>query len=322
MRKYKKLYISHTHCPYENLALENDILMSIPCGESYLFLYRNRPSIIYGRFQNPWLECNVPLAKATGVDFVRRQSGGGCVYHDLGNLNFSFIHGTRDFYKEDNNSFLKEFLLQKLNIPAYLNERSDIRVKYGEGDFKISGSAFKQKKDRSFHHCTLLVESNLSDLDKYLRSKYKTYKTKSLPSNPSHVINIGDINSNIRSEQIEMQLLEFMHLNNSEILSAKNIKDNDYLLKLQSWDEQFGQTPLFEHEVLIDEGKFKLEITKSKITHYTFETSSHSKETSELVSILENLDITPDTLLKLSEASIHNGTLNNFISKLKSDLSL
>ena len=322
MRIYKKLYISDTYCPYENLTLENDILMSIPEGESCLFIYRNEPSLIYGRFQNPWLECNVPLAKENGVHFVRRQSGGGCVYHDLGNLNFCFIHGSRDFYKDDNNIFLKNFLQHELAIPAYLNERSDIRVNYKNGDFKISGSAFKQKKERSLHHCTLLVDSNLSDLDKYLSSNYKTNKTKSLPSNPSQVINIGNINSKIGIEKIENQLLDFMHLNKSEKLCAENIKDKDYLFKLQSWDEQFGQTPLFEHEVLIDEGRIKLEINKSKITHYTFEKSNYSKETSELFSILDNLDITPDTILKLSEASMQNETLGNFLSKLKSDLSL
>jgi len=98
-----KIFRSNIFNPYDNLAIENALLTKILPGEKYLFIYSNTPSIVMGRFQNPWLECDIQKIQQDEINFVRRQSGGGCVYHDLNNINFSFIQGKREHDKDLSN---------------------------------------------------------------------------------------------------------------------------------------------------------------------------------------------------------------------------
>lgn len=185
------LVISNNYNPYLNLAYENKLLQSVEEGQCIVFLYTNNPSIVYGRFQNPWMEFNVESAYEKGINLVRRQSGGGTVFHDRGNLNFCFIHSTTDFNKLHNNTIVFE-VLEKFGLSAFASNRSDLLVEYN-GPKKISGSAFKQKKDRSFHHGTLLVDCKLDELRKFLRSPYIISESKSIASNPHPVINLAQL---------------------------------------------------------------------------------------------------------------------------------
>ncbi|KAJ3203673.1 Biotin/lipoate A/B protein ligase, partial [Dinochytrium kinnereticum] len=129
-----------------------------------LFLYRNDPCVVIGRNQNPWRECNVPLLNQTHTPLIRRRSGGGTVYHDLGNTNYS-IHMPRNNFSRTLYAHLITQALHDLDIPASVNDRHDILV---EGK-KVSGSAYKVVNARAYHHGTMLIDTDLDRLRGVLR---------------------------------------------------------------------------------------------------------------------------------------------------------
>src|SRR5690625_2133753 len=155
--------------PRINLAIEEYVLNEFGENDTYLLFYINEPSIIIGRNQNTVEEINTDYVEEKGIHVVRRLSGGGAVYHDLGNLNFSFIT------KDDGESFhnFAKFTepvvsaLQKLGVPAELQGRNDL-VANGR---KISGNAQFSTKGRMFSHGTLMYDSEIEEVVRYLRVK-------------------------------------------------------------------------------------------------------------------------------------------------------
>lgn len=247
--KYQLLFIDSGLCdPFENLALENQLLAEIKPEQKILLMYANSPCVVMGRFQNPWLECNLAAIKVDRLPLVRRQSGGGCVYHDLGNLNFSFLHGGREFNKESNNAIIYK-ALAKFGIEVYASGRSDLLVNI-DGEKKISGSAFKQKKDRSFHHGTLLVNSNLEKLNHYLKSREMNIEnSKSIKSNPARVINLSQVNPEINFETLKKSMFEnFANYYDGEVTYKKIevFKEDNYFELIKDWQWRVGETPFFE----------------------------------------------------------------------------
>lgn len=267
---FKKIYYSISNDPYENLALENHLLLNLGPEERALLVYVNRPSIVMGRFQNPWIESNLDVLKKNNIDLVRRQSGGGCVYHDLGNLNFCFLHGNRDYFKHENNEFLIHFL-NEFEIPAIVNERSDIVLDIAGDIFKFSGSAFKQKKDRSFHHCTMLIDSNVSMLTSILDSPLKSLKSKSTRSKPVPVKNLIEVVQNLSVDKVITALKQYAQ--DFSIIDYQG-EESEYLQKLLSWKWKFGETPLFTIELQINKQSLSLEIRKGIVIAAVSESSA------------------------------------------------
>lgn len=257
-----KLYISPWRNPYMNLAFEDQLLKSIEADEKILLLYQNEPCIVLGRFQNPWREVN--LKELGQVQLVRRQSGGGCVYHDLGNMCFSFIHGSRDHGKDDNNAIILK-ALESLGISAKASNRSDLILEDGR---KFSGSAFKQKKDRSFHHGTLLMKSNLEHLNYLLDSPLKKLEGKGIHSNRSTVVNLCELNDKIHFQKLGAHLMEsFENFYGQKVVLGKNEFHNDeYLSALQNWEWIYGETP----EFFADTTDFKITVKKAILTELEF----------------------------------------------------
>lgn len=304
---FQNIFFSNSSDPYENLALENHLLLGLAPGEKKLFVYVNKPAIVMGRFQNPWIESNLSKLILSGVELVRRQSGGGCVYHDKGNLNFCFLHGSRDYFKKQNNDFMIK-LLKDFDIPAVVNERSDIVLNIDKEIFKFSGSAFKQKKDRSFHHCTMLINSNLKLLSEILDSPLKNLKTKSTASNRVPVKNLFDINEEISIHRIIQNLQKYTN-SYSEISYAG--EELLYLEKLKSWNWIFGETPLFECELVLSVGSISLKIRKGIIIVAT----SLSNELSSLCVALIDLSLSSDQAISKVLSSVEYG--EDAIQKLK-----
>ncbi|MFT6631155.1 MAG: lipoate-protein ligase A [Bacteriovoracaceae bacterium] len=243
------IYLSSIHDPYQNLAIEQALLTKIPSGEKWLFLYRNRPSIVMGRFQNPWLECDIGKIQKDGLDFVRRQSGGGTVYHDLNNVNFSFIQGKRDHDKDINNTIIIKALAD-LGIKSYASGRSDIMIDE-DGPKKISGSAFKQKKDSSFHHGTMLIKTQLDKLNNFLTSKHEDIEGKGIKSVKSTVQNLSEIDSSITVDRyltaIQNSFKSYIEVLDCQVQFVSEMDiDKEYLASIKNWSWMYGETPLFE----------------------------------------------------------------------------
>jgi len=176
--------------PAINLALEEYALRTLPLEDSILLFYVNEPSIIIGKNQNTIEEINREYVEAHGIHVVRRLSGGGAVYHDLGNLNFSFIanddgESFRNFAK-----FTKPVTdaLRRLGVEAELSGRNDIQV----GERKISGNAQFAAKGRMFSHGTLLFDSDMERVASALRVKPIKFESKSTKSVRSRVANISE----------------------------------------------------------------------------------------------------------------------------------
>ncbi|MAZ47998.1 MAG: hypothetical protein CME65_05510 [Halobacteriovoraceae bacterium] len=261
-----KLFISPWRDPFRNLAFEDQLLKTIRPSEKYLLVYQNDPCVVMGRFQNPWREVNLEFLEnnQSHLKLVRRQSGGGCVYHDLGNMCFSFIHPSRDHHKDDNNKIILN-ALEDLGIKAKASNRSDLIL---EDERKFSGSAFKQKKDRSFHHGTLLMNSDLSLLNDILNSPLKSLEGKGTLSNPSKVVNLAELNPSLQFQKLGGFLTSsFENFYGKKVELGKNDFNNkEYEDSLREEEWIFGETPEFQ----VSTPDFNLKIKKARLVEVEF----------------------------------------------------
>ncbi|WP_062197531.1 lipoate--protein ligase [Massilibacterium senegalense] len=236
--------------PTINLAIEEYAVSELDPNETYLLFYVNEPSIIIGKNQNTIEEINDTYVKENGIHVVRRLSGGGAVYHDFGNLNFSFI--TTD----DGDSFhnFKKFTdpvvtaLQRLGIDAKLSGRNDIQV----GERKISGNAQFKTKGRMFSHGTLLLDSHLDDVVKALHVKTDKIASKGIKSIRSRVANINEfLQEPLTMETFKKQLLVSI-FQGEENISFYEWTEQDWERvheiseqRYRNWDWNYGKSPKF-----------------------------------------------------------------------------
>ena len=251
-----RVLVSDTFDPWFNLATEDWIFRDMDPDTHVLYLWRNTDTVVIGRFQNPWTECNTSKMEEDNIKLARRQSGGGAVYHDLGNTNFTFMSSKENYDKSVNNKIIIESL-NEYNITAYASGRNDILVDDSDGPKKISGSAFKEAKDRSFHHGTLLIDADLTKLGNYLNPNRKKLESKGIKSVRSRVSNLVNFNSEITHKSLTTTIVEkfFSHYGSSckvEVLDNKALKSevklSDYYDKLRDWNWRFGETPKFTHK--------------------------------------------------------------------------
>lgn len=292
-----KLIVSESHDPYFNLALE-DYLLRNNLEQETLLLYTNRPCVVLGRFQNPWKECYLSQMQARSLPLVRRQSGGGTVYHDMGNLNFAFISPSAKAHKKKNLEFICHWM-KRFDVELEINERFDIVHLKNSKSFKVSGSAFKETKWGSLHHCTLLIESNLEQLNYILRPPQMNMNSKAINSVRSNVINLSDIQSLSVASVIDSFMHEYQRVN----IDAEKILESDFYKKMSSDLWIFGETPKFELNLCIAEENLVLSIIKSRIASVEgpSEITSHLLDKSfnlkALINELESLDQTPQLKL-------------------------
>ena len=236
--------------PRINLALEEYCLRNLDTSEDYVLFYVNAPSVIIGRHQNPIEECNRSYLQKKDIHLVRRISGGGAVYHDEGNLNFSFITG---FEKEKLDYFKKLIgpilnALRRLGVPAEITEKNNIFV---EGN-KVSGNSQYTNINRLLSHGTLLIDSDLKALRSALQSKAQVIHSKAVQSVRSAVANISDVvgqpdNIQVYRDEVMAALGERFGKVNRRHLSG-NDWDAIYALaenKYKSWEWTYGRSPDF-----------------------------------------------------------------------------
>ena len=174
--------------PYYNLAVEQHLMNTMDATTGILFLWQNQNTVVIGRNQNPWRECRTSMLEADGGHLARRFSGGGAVYHDLGNLNFTFLLPTSDYDVPKQLSVILE-ACQELGIPAEATGRNDLTV---EGR-KFSGNAFYKNGNVSCHHGTLMVHVDREKLGRYLDPSAAKLRAKGVESVRSRVINLSEL---------------------------------------------------------------------------------------------------------------------------------
>ena len=191
--------------PHINLALEDYIYNKMPkpvlktdYNSQRLLFYTNRPCVVIGKNQNPWKEVNIPLLKNSKIPLIRRRSGGGTVVHDLGNVNFSFMTSKDDFDRfEFVDLVTKAVNGSDMHIATKIevNKRGDIVTKKNGEELKISGSAYKISRGKSYHHGTMLLNLDLKTLKQLLsREEFifgKIDSKSSIDSVRSKVTNLG-----------------------------------------------------------------------------------------------------------------------------------
>ncbi|KAG2162323.1 hypothetical protein JADG_002062 [Aureobasidium aubasidani] len=332
-------YISRSSDPYINLSIEHYLLQKSHPESSILFLYVNRPSVIIGRNQNPWMEVNLGLLNAAStpanspsrieneppglgdVDLVRRRSGGGTVFHDGGNVNWTVISPAATFTRDKHAEMVTRALRSCGVSRSRVNERHDIVLDQGTSNFsgtwgsnenthstpwqsdtirplKVSGSAYKLTRARALHHGTALLNSpNLHTIPSYLRSPAKKFiKGRSVDSVSSPVGNILLGNE----EFVENVQREFGELYRGageavglgeECLEIEEVKKGH--AELTSLDWTYLQTPQFtfsdlplrpeqkEGEIDYSDAKFRLDVRYGAVTGCQLKTKGATTQQSE-----------------------------------------
>lgn len=260
--------------PRINLAIEEYALKNLDIKETYLLFYINEPSIIIGKNQNSIEEINTDYVESNGIHVVRRLSGGGAVYHDLGNLNFSFIT------KDDGESFhnFRKFTepvieaLHKMGVNAELSGRNDILA---EGR-KISGNAQFSTRGRMFSHGTLLFDSEIDSVVSALKVKKDKIESKGIKSIRSRVANISEfLTEKMDIEKFRSLLLKNIFSDSTEIpeyvLTEEDWQKIYELSKerYQNWDWNYGKSPKFNfqhsHRFPVGQIDVRLEVNKGEI---------------------------------------------------------
>ncbi len=205
--------------PYWNIAVENFLVESAECVT--LYLWRNRRTVVIGQNQNPYGEVNVEALEADGGFLMRRKTGGGAVYHDDGNLNFSFVV-PKALYDQQRQFSVIQRAVESFGLHTELSGRNDILA---EGR-KFSGNAFSKGRVNDLHHGTLLISGDMSDLAHYLKPKPAKLQKHGVQSVRSRVVNLAELNPAITPESIAPRLKEAFLSEYSEY--SENSENSDF----------------------------------------------------------------------------------------------
>lgn len=238
-----------SHDPFYNQAFEEYIYQTFP-DDDIFFLWQNSPAVVVGSYQNICREVHVETLRKLGIPVVRRMSGGGTVYHDLGNVNYTYI--TRQERLVDYDRCLQPVIdaLNAIGVPARKNRTCDIAI----GERKISGSAQRVTGGRVLHHGTLLFQSDLTVLDQITtHHKNDCFRSKGTISAICPVTNIADhLAEPMTLEEFQCRLLNQMAPAGSPHLTltaeqeteVRRLRDEKY----RSWEWTWGKTPAFTYE--------------------------------------------------------------------------
>ncbi|KAK6740431.1 hypothetical protein RB195_008724 [Necator americanus] len=222
-----------------------------------MLLWSNKPAVVIGRHQNPWLEANIPFLHEYGIDLARRHSGGGTVYHDQGNLNISLLTTRKAHCRKKNLEFLAKVINNRFAVNVVPTNRDDMELQ--PGSRKCSGTAARITTARAYHHLTLLVEADLMVLSASLRSPYKN----SINTNASRSVRaaaVGFLKQDDPSVEVDL-VREIVIQRFSEQFEESSVttvdvdeesKKNEHVAKnlsdLKDWNWIFGKTPKFWFE--------------------------------------------------------------------------
>jgi len=221
-----QIIIGNQYNPYLNLAFESSLLNDGDDNSVTMFLWKNQQTVVYGNNQNPFTECNVELLQNEGGHAARRRTGGGAVYHDLGNLNFSFV-AHRNNYDVKKQLKVIQTALGYLGLETEISGRNDLTL---EGR-KFSGNAFGFYKERRLHHGTILIKTDTERLTRYLKVNPAKLQKHGVKSVASRIINLSEV-VDITSDTIIpylMRAFEEVYEMKPEIVNFDDLLTEDVL---------------------------------------------------------------------------------------------
>lgn len=261
----KSVFVSESNDIFTNLALEDWLYRNYNFDNNHvLMLWQNNPCVVIGRHQNPWLEANVSRLKSitqSGVKLARRNSGGGTVFHDEGNLNMTFFTSRNNYNRKYNLEIITRALLRGFNIKVDISSREDLILR----DYKVSGTAAKLGRPSAYHHCTFLVNANKPNLSEALHKDNIDIVTNATKSIKSKIMNLCEENPQISVKKL-FNVIGWEYLrtaaftfqdNGMEFANAQNGFQvinpteqsfpgiDDLRKNFESWEWRFGRTPKF-----------------------------------------------------------------------------
>eukprot|EP00112_Aurelia_sp_Birch-Aquarium-sp1_P000516 Seg10491.1 transcript_id=Seg10491.1/GoldUCD/mRNA.D3Y31 product="Lipoyltransferase 1 mitochondrial" protein_id=Seg10491.1/GoldUCD/D3Y31 len=251
------VYRSLSTDPFVNLAFEDWTHENFD-ATNILFLWRNVPTVVIGRHQNPWNECKLELMKSLEINLARRKSGGGTVYHDLGNVNCTFFTDRVKYNRKQNLEFIANHLRHSYNFDVTVNNRDDLIL---DGCFKISGTAAKLSLKKAYHHCTLLCAVDKTRIDSVLKPSYSGINSNATSSVRSKTKNLFGGSQEFNWEELTTGLAEaFLNKYNCKLDHATFIDVNplsteqsSMITKLKheisDWTWIYGKTPKFHYDI-------------------------------------------------------------------------
>lgn len=299
-----KIFLSSSFDPRLNLAFEEMLTRQCEKDEYILYLWQNDNTIVIGRNQNPHRECDLKKIEEDGVILVRRQSGGGAVFHDLGNLNYTFIAHEKNYSQQMNFQIILDGL-KAFGLEGNFSGRNDLLI---EGR-KFSGNAYSIYKNMRVHHGTLLLDVDLTRMANYLTVHPLKMKAKGVTSVKSRVVNLYELAPEMKLEELKTSLMASFEktlgrAEKIEELEEAHLEGFDYADKYFSWEWNIGETPNFslELEERFDWGLISIfldlhrgRIKKAKI----FTDALASEDFSGLASALEGGEFNRDSLEKI-----------------------
>ena len=301
--EHARIVHSDSFNPWYNLALEEYLLNNTRKNEVILYLWQNDNTVVIGRNQNAWKECNCRLLEDNDGKLARRLSGGGAVYHDLGNLNFTFVMD-KNLY--DIHTQLEVILkaVRDSNIEAEFSGRNDL-VASGR---KFSGNAFYYSTNSSYHHGTILVDTDFKNMVEYLQVSQEKIQSKGIESVKSRVVNLQELNPDVTVEQMKSELEKYFKELYQVEPEPQTISphQNEEIAKLQekysSWEWRYGQAPDFDitYENRFDWGDIQLGLSLKKGTIEEAKIYSDAMNADLIENIADNLS---DCQFKIDEVN-------------------
>ena len=237
-----KLYESNSFDPYLNLATEQYLMETVEEDACILFLWQNQNTVVIGKNQNAWKECRTALLSEEGGLLARRLSGGGAVFHDLGNLNFTFLLPQSEYDLDRQFSVIAE-AVSMLGLNTERSGRNDVLA---EGR-KFSGNAFYKNGKQAYHHGTLLIDVDMSKLGRYLNPSKAKLQAKGVDSVRSRVVNLTELAPDITIATMKAAMAKAFEKVYGRELSVLTDRDFDHdaieVLRQRnaSWEWNYGQ---------------------------------------------------------------------------------